>query len=69
MQRKLLYRLLAIGGLGIVLLICLSAVQGLVYERQQRSEEVKQAIARNSAYQQKIGGRQLSRRYGLRGTQ
>lgn len=56
MQRKLLYRLLAIGGLGIVLLICLSAVQGLVYERQARSVEVKQDIARNSAYQQKISG-------------
>lgn len=56
MQRKLLYRLLAIGGLTIVLLICLSAVQNIVYERQVRSMEVKQDIARNSAYQQKVSG-------------
>lgn len=56
MQRKLLYRLLAIGALSIVLLICLGAVADLVYERQQRSLEVKQDIARNSAYQQKVSG-------------
>ena len=56
MQRKLLFRLLAIGGLSIVLLICLGAVADLVYERQQRSLQVKQDIARNSAYQQKVSG-------------
>jgi inner membrane protein len=55
-QRKLLYRLLAIGGLSIVLVICLGAIAELVYERQERSLEVKQDIARNSAYQQKVSG-------------
>ncbi len=56
MQRQLLYRLLAICGLSIVLLICLGAVQNIVYERQERSLTVKQDIARNSAYQQKVSG-------------
>jgi inner membrane protein len=56
MQRQLLFRALAVGGLIIVLLIGLSSVQGVVYELLSRSQEVRADIARSAAGSQLITG-------------
>lgn len=56
MQKSLLFRGFAIGGLIIILLIALSSVQGIVYERQARSLEVQQDIARSAAGAQSVNG-------------
>jgi inner membrane protein len=56
MQRTLFIKLLAVGGLTMILLIPLSMIREVISARQQRQFEVEQAVAGSSAGQQVLVG-------------
>jgi inner membrane protein len=56
MQRTLSLKLLAIGGLTLILLIPLSMIREVISARQQRQNEVEQTVAASSAGQQVLLG-------------
>ena len=56
MDRKLFYKIAAIVGMSILLLVPLSLIEGQIRERSQRQQEVQQNIANSSAGEQTLVG-------------
>ena len=63
MDRKLLYKVLAIGAMAVLLLVPLSMVEGQIRERSQRQREVQENIADSSAGEQALAGPVLAIHY------
>ena len=63
MDKKLLYKMLAIGLMSILLLIPLSLIEDQIRARSSRQEEVKQNIANSAAGMQTLSGPVIALRY------
>ena len=63
MDRKLLYKIVAIVTMSILLLIPLALIEGQIRERSQRQHEVQQNIAESSAGPQTLIGPIVVLRY------
>ena len=63
MDRKLLYKVLAIGAMAVLLLVPLSMVEGQIRERSQRQRAVQENIADSSAGEQVLAGPVLAIHY------
>jgi inner membrane protein len=63
MDRKLLFKILAIAFMSILLLIPLSLIEGQIRDRSQRQDEVQQSIANSAAGRQTVIGPVILLRY------